>query len=252
MRVIASYLGLILAMILCGMPLASAQVAEHFYNPPENINPDPDYAPGDYALPELYAARVTYQILKAQLTEAAAASAAPVTLGLGEITFSSAKNESATVLGYFRNYFGALNLGAEGLESMNLVIDVNSLDTGVPGRNNRILAIFFESMKPELGVATVRFDSFDLGGKTLGTWQDGQAGVVKAGGVLTMNAVVREISAELNVTRQGGTWVVESASPLKLMISDYEFGNRPYDLMKECNHKALGNAVEVNVKLYLR
>jgi len=46
--------------------------------------------------------------------------------------------------------------------------------------------------------------------------------------------------------------MVETAEPAIVRISDYGFGDKAYALMKECNHKSLGNVVEVKVQLYLR
>jgi len=242
----------LVAFFVVLLPLAQRQVPEHFYNPLENINPDPYYAPGDFPLAEIYEAKVMYYVKKTELGEVAVTVGSAVTTGMGEITFLSVKNEDETVLGYFRNYFGALTVGDGGPESMDMVIDVNSLDTGVPGRNNRILNIFFESMKPDLGTAIITFDGFDLGGKTLGDWAEGKTSAIQASGTITLNGVRQAITAILYVTKQGGTWMVETAEPIGLLISDFAFGDQPYELMKSCNHKALGNAVEVEVKLYLR
>ena len=242
-----------LAMLTMLIPAACAQPdapPKHFYNAPENINPDPNYVPGDYALQDIYAARTGYYAKKAELA-AAAGTGDAVTLGTGEISFTIAKNETAHVTGTLKEFLGTLKFGAGGPEKMEIILDVNSLETGVPGRNNRILDIFFQSMKPEWGTASAVFDHFDLGG-AFDAWKDGESREVRASGTLTLNGTARPVTATLTVRRRGQAWLVESSEPLTILLTDFGFENRIYDLMKACNHKSIGNAVEIKVKLELR
>ncbi len=233
---------------------AYAQAPEHFYNPPENLNPDPDYTPGDYAFPDPFVAKTIYEGKKLELSETypVESSKNKYLLGAGEISFSSLKNETIPVKGYFRNYSGALKIGINGPETMKILIDVNSMDTGVPGRNNRILEIFFQSMNADLGTISVEFNEFDLGEKTWENLKDGKIHSVKASGTVLLNLVEQAVNVVLNVRNQNGTWVVETSEPFIISLSDFNFGIRPYELMKVCNHKALGNNVEVEASVYLR
>jgi len=245
--------GLMLLMItgiFSAVSRAEEAPPRHYYNAAENLNPDPAYIPGDFAQADKFAARNAYYQTKATLVEGFTGAEA-VTLGTGEVTFKIAKNETASVLGYFREYLGVLTLGAAGPERMEMILNINSLETGVPGRNGRILDLFFESMKPELGTADVVFDQFEVPG-VWESWALGETRSVAASGNLTLDGVTRPVSARLSVIRQGTSWKVESEAPLMLNPSDFEFGNRIYDLMKSCNHKSIGNAVEIKVKLELR
>ena len=247
-------LGLVFCVVFLPGPLAMAEVPEHYYNPPENINPDPNYTPGDLPLADIAQSEMIYYAKKTELAakQDVADPKYLTTLGRGEITFSSIKNETKPVLGYFRDFWGLAFLGENGPASVEFVIDVNSLDTGVPGRNHRILNLFFESMKPEWGTVVVNFSSFDLGGLGWADFTDGVAHPLTAGGTVTLNGVTRSITAKLNAAVQNNTWVIESAEPLKLLISDFDFGERPLELMRSCNHASLGNAVEIKVKLYFK
>lgn len=217
-----------------------AQIPEHFYNDPQNINSDPDYTPGDYPLSDINDAKTYYQMKKEELASSIDATASDLafTVGLGEITYTSIKNESNEVLGYFRNYFGKAKVNGGAVKSITLVVDINSMDTAVPGRNNRILELFFQSMKPQLGTAIINFDNIDAQGNASGT--------------IWLNEVKRDIQAQLKIVKKNDTWVVESQQPLNLLISDFDFGNRVFDLIKECNHKALGNNVKIKVELYFK
>ena len=230
------------------------EVLEHYYNDPSNIHPDPDYVPGDLPLEDVYEANTIYFLKKAVLAESLIEGGEGVvsTLGVGEISFSIAKNESAEVLGYFRDYLAVISMNKKGPERMEMLIDINSLDTAVPGRNNRILNLFFRSMESDLGDAVVVFDQFDLGKSSFKSWREGQTYAIGASGSIVLNGVARNISATLDVTPRNRGWVVETQEPIALLISDFQFGNRVYDLMKSCNHISIGNTVGVRVQLYFK
>ncbi len=230
--------------------VAAAKAPEHYINPKENLNPDPNYAPGDYAAPEAFASRTAYAAAKAELANAEMAGKAGrvMTLGIGEITFSAAKNKDKSVLGYFRNYFGVAEMGKGGLKKMTMLVDINSLDTAVPGRNNRIVDIFFEAAKPEKGMATVEFTKFQ--GMNAKVMKKG--GTITATGEITLNEVKKPITAKLKLKKNGATWMVETVEPIKLLISEFGYEKAAYALMKSCNHSALGNSTDVKVKLFFR
>ena len=243
-------------ILFCPMvlPAAESQPPKHFMNDPGFINTDPNHVPGDWPLPDPFQAQTLYYQKLAEMASAPSAAAANrlFTLGAGEITFTAVKNESKTVLGYFRNYFGVVELKDDQPVNLQMIVDMNSLDTGVPGRNHRILDLFFQSAKPEWGTATVTFDRFDLGGKSMKKLGDGKPHSLHASGTLGLNGVTRPISAELTLMKQNRTWIADSSSPLSLLISDFGFDDRVYELMKSCNHKSIANAVEIKVKLYFR
>jgi len=230
------------------------EVLEHYYNDPSNIHSDPDYTPGEFPLGDIYAAKTIYFLKKEVLAESLMNGGEGVvsTLGVGEVSFSIAKNESAEVLGYFRDYLAVISMDKEGPERMEMLIDINSLDTAVPGRNNRILNFFFRSMESDLGNAVVVFDQFDLGKIRFKSWREGQTYSIRTSGSIVLNGVARNISATLDVTPKNRGWVVETQEPVQILISEFQFGNRVYDLLKSCNHKSLGNTVGVRVQLYFK
>jgi polyisoprenoid-binding protein YceI len=223
-----------------------------FHNLPEFINPDTLYVPGDYPLPEVANARAVYLAAKQSLESAVEDSDAALSINAGEIAWTSYKDGGKPVLGYFRNYFGVLKFSKKGIERADLVIDVNSLDSAIPGRSNRILALFFESMKPEFGTAELKLSKFSFDEGSFRAAEHGKPQTVSASGSLTMNGVSREVTTSLLIVKTGKTWRVETARPLLLLISDFGFAARVFALMKECNHRSLGNAVQVNAKLYFR
>ena len=225
---------------------------QHFFNAPEHINSNPDYVPGEYALADTHSAKTYYFSKKEELISQGLLldPQQKITTGLGSITFSNIKNETAKVLGYFRNYSGSLSTKGMNITGLQLVIDINSLDTAVPGRNNRIMDIFFQSLKPELGTAIINFT--DIKTKSLQKNSIATAFVCEANGTIDLNGVTKPIQAKLQITDTNGTWTVELQSPLSLYISDFGYENNVYSLMKACNHKSISNEVEINAKIYLR
>lgn len=247
----------LIPVVILGLVLSSpvlAEAPEHFSNPTENINPDPNHVPGEWPFPDPFEATTIYQTKKKELSAAFSPDDAEnlFLLGIGEISFTTLKNETATVTGYFRNYAGAVRMAKKGPETVEVLVDINSIDTGVPGRNNRILDLFFQSQKAEFGTAVLRFDRFYLRGKSRKKLEDGKVHPIEAAGVITLNGVTRPIAAALEIQKAKGAWVVKSPTPIELLISDFAFGNRVYELMKSCNHKSLGNRVKVSVELYFR
>ena len=229
-----------------------AEAPEHYTNPPENINTTPNYIPGPWPMPDIFAAKTAYELNKQEWKEDLVEEEGLLyTLGIGEIAYSSIKNETATVLGYFRNYTGFAKVEDGKLKRMQMMIDVNSMDTGVPGRNHRILEIFFESMNPEFGKASITFDKFKKM-KKLEKWKDGKVHEFKAFGSLTFHGTMRPIRADLKVQYLAGSWKVTTKKPIDIFISDYKLGEQALKLMKVCNHKSLGNKVEVKTELYFR
>lgn len=242
------------SILLTSIASAADSAPEFYKNDPKNLNEDPNYSPGDVPLNEIFPAQTVYYAKKTELIQSVNFSEKNflTTLDVGEISFSIMKNKTVPVLGYFRNYFGILSVGADKPERMDMIIDVNSLDTGVPGRNNRILNIFFESMKPDFGTAFITFNSFDMHDKSLSDMSVMELSRIEASGTLTLNGETKDISAYLAIKKEGDTWVVETEEPIQIKISDFGFGDRVYELMKSCNHQSMGNTVDVKVKLYLK
>ena len=247
----------LLISLLFIMPVSivfSEEAPEHFYNAPENINSNPDFVPGDYPIPDTHAAKTVYELKKSELAkqEFVEDGHHVFAIGAGEIKFSVVKNETANVIGYFRNYAAVGTIGDEGPTRFDLVIDLNSLDSGVPGRDYRIQSLFFQSAKPESAIALISFDRVNLGGLSRVELEDGNTHQILAQGTLVLNGVSQLISASLNVTKKSGTWAVETISPIQLLISNFGLSDRVIELMKACNHKSIGNAVDVTIKFYLR
>jgi hypothetical protein len=225
---------------------------KNFYNDPININRNPNYILGDYPLPDINDAKTYFQMKKSEIITPTTLKTPgySFTTGIGEITFSSTKDETNKVLGYFRNYIGFLQTKGMNIHAIKLVIDINSLDTAVAGRNNRILDLFFKSSLPANGTALVDFSKIQT--KSLRKQENNTQYTVIASGTLSLNGISSPIKAKLNITHDKEVWTIETVDALQLNISDLGYKNEIYDLLKSCNHKSIGNGVEIKTKLYLR
>ncbi len=231
----------------------SEKTKDYFYNPPEFVREDPNYTPGDYPLEDTNQARMAYYLQKDELADAFEKDPALlVSLDTGEITFTSVKNGSKPVQGYFKNYFATAKLGPTGIQSFKMIVDVNSLDTAVPGRNNRILDLLFQSMRPEFGTAVFNLENADPGVGPVDKLEPGKQYPMKAEGNLTLNGITKPVTVSLLIQKNQGVWKAETSESFVLKLSDFGFTERAYALMKACNHKSLKNEVEIRVKLYFK
>ena len=222
---------------------------EHYTN--EQVNPDPDFIPGSYAEPDALAAIQHYNE-RVDALDPEGAMVLDVQKEEGsEITWKAIKNQTASVLGYFRTFDGYLSFENGKFTKAELLVSVNSLDSAVPDRDNRIKTIFFESMKPEMSTGVLVLDKILNGSPYLSAIQNGASHELVATGLFTLGTVTLPVTVNLQVTwdKEGETLSVQTSKPLALLISDLDLEKNVSPLMKECNHKSLGNLVEINCKL---
>lgn len=241
------------------VPVAAApvklQALDYYENPKETLVEDPDFVFEEYELPSLYEADAAYYQNRKKLGsfESVTEGRKLFTLGVGEVNATVTKDQVTRVFGFFKNYFGVAEIGVLGVEKMELILDMNSYDTGIPVQNNRIIGLVFESMKPQLSTTRVILTEFDYGdGKTFSQIGNGETHKIQAKGTVSLNEITQDITMTLQVKNDAGMWLVESASPLVLLLSDFAFRDKPYEFMKDTNIKSIKNAIEVNVKLALR
>ena len=227
---------------------------EHFYNPPENLNPDPAYLPGGFPMPDQTAALADYQAQKDKLMLQPLQPGDEL-FGVGEdvseLKMTAIKNETTPVLAYFRRFGGYLLFRGGAFSGAGLLVSLNAFDSGVPGRDGRVMTIFFRSFDPRFSSARIRLDELVEGPAALKELADGKAHEVGAKGTLTLNGVTKPIQPAIRVQWSENQWTVSSVSPLEILLSDFDLDDQAPALMKACNHKAIGNriALEWNVVL---
>ncbi|GEM_PF-2539015 len=240
---------------LCAVANAAEEepkIPEHFFNPSENINPDPAYVPGDYPLPDISQALSQFEAgTKRLLTEIKVGKGNKLfrTKKEGEVSITVIKNKTAPVLAYFRDFEGYILFRQDKFSEAKLIISINSWDSAVPGRDNRVRAILFQSMNVDKAMATLHLTH--IAGESINFDQLKKKGLYKieTSGVLILGGVVRPVRPTIEIEWVNNAWKVKSAEPLQILISDFKLdGNLPA-LMKECNHKSVGNNVSIEWEL---
>lgn len=234
--------------------LACAQAPEKFVNPPENLNPNASYVPGDYVTPDLAPAIKHYKDLVSEWEYTAKVRAPEETLfkmKSGELRVTVIKNESVPVLAYFKDFSGGLFFRDGVFSGASVLISVNSWDTAVPGRDGRVKSILFQSMNLENATAALELKFITKGPADQKTLQDGALHAVETSGTLRVAGAGVSVSPSINVQWKDNQWVIAQAQPLDVYISDFGLGARVPLLMKECNHKSITNKVSLEWDLAL-
>lgn len=239
---------LFIFFLLAAFP-ARAESPDHFINPPENINPDPAYVPGDYVLPDMTEALRSYELQSdALLAEDVLKDMGKVFIAEpgGELRMTVMKNETTPVLGYFRDYNGYISFQDDEFAAAQLLISVNSWDTGIPGRDGRIRAIFFEAMDPKNAIAQLVITRIVSGGPVkLKELKNGGKHDIRASGMLTFGGATVSVLPHLTIQWKDKRWQIAQAEPLEIFISALDLESNVAPLMKECNHQSVGNRVSI-------
>ncbi len=231
-----------------GAQTEKQETLEHYTN--EQVNPDSDFIPGPYPETDSQAAIQHYNE-RVDALDPDGEMVLDVQKEETEITWKAIKNETASVLGYFRTFDGYLSFENGKFNKAELLVSVNSLDSAVPGRDNRIKTIFFESMKTEMSTGVLVLDKIINGSPYLSAIQNGAPHELVATGLFTLGTATLPVTVNLQAKwdKERETLSIETSKPLTLLISDLGLKKNAPTLMKECNHKSLGNAVEINCKL---
>lgn len=253
-RLVAPIFGLLFLPTLVFLPSTYAQtgdVPERFVNPPENIDPDPNYIPGDYALPDVTQALSFFRTACRRLDEMEIKKEDKLfrVKKAGEIRVTVTKNQSVPVLAYFREFDGYILFRNGVFSETKLIISLNSWDTAVPGRDNRVRALLFESMLAEKAVATLHLTHIGSDSIELDKLKDQSPLTVQVSGVLAVGGIVKPVRAVIEIDWGRGKWKVKQAEPLEILISDFDLGEKALALMKACNHKSIENKVLVEWEL---
>ena len=234
-----------------GIYAQNTDAPEQFLNPPENINPDPNYVPGDYALPDLSGALSFFATARKRLDEMEIQKGDKLfrLKRAGEIRVTVTKNQTIPVLAYFHEFDGYILFRQGVFSETKLIISLNSWDTAVPGRDNRVRALLFESMLPEKAIATLHLTHIGSDLIELDKLKDQSPLTVEVSGVLAIGGIVKPVRPMIEIDWGHGKWKVKQAKPLEILISDFGFGEKALTLMKACNHKSISNKISIEWEL---
>jgi polyisoprenoid-binding protein YceI len=149
------------------------------------------------------------------------------------------------VTGEFTNFEVAASAHAHDAETLDelegltatITIDLTSVATGMPLRDDNIRTHYFEAA--QFGSAV-----FTLG--NLRAQGQGTSGIVRADGELDLHGYTQRFpDLALRVQRNGHAWRVESAEPIRVHSQD--FGLPVAALLAACGHPGLDEAASVEV-----
>jgi polyisoprenoid-binding protein YceI len=141
---------------------------------------------------------------------------------------------------------GAISFGAG---TARLSIDLDSIDSGVPLRNERLRGVLLETGGPGWDTAELRITSIPESALVALREKRGVGGV-KIDGELALHGVTAKVPFIANVSfGTGGVLLVKSAAPVELKISDYGLGENLKKLITLCKHESIDDVVKVDFSL---
>jgi hypothetical protein len=158
------------------------------------------------------------------------------------------KDSANPVVGVMHLSDGAMTLSSP-TPSARLSIDIDSLDTGVPIRNERVRKIFFETSGVgwdtiEVSVPAIRPDLL----ATLRTKRRVEQAKVDA----TLQIHGRKVMTVLTVDASyadDGRLTVKTSSPIQVKISDFALTDNLHRLSAICMHDSIDDLVAVDATL---
>lgn len=157
------------------------------------------------------------------------------------LSFVSIKNNAVTEVHRFRELSGRVD--ADGNGTLQIVLD--SVDTGIEIRDQRMREMLFDTAQFALATARLSVDT-----EALKTLQPGDHQRLTTEVVLDLHGLSNRIPAELRVTRLDDTaWLVTSEQPLVVDATRFGLINGIDALRKVAGLQAIGSGIPVTVSL---
>lgn len=158
-------------------------------------------------------------------------------------------DDTMPVKGSLNLKMGRLNINPNAKSLLDLVVDMNSWDSGLILRDDRVMRIFFGTDLDRNRVATFQVKGIDA--KKLVDFKKSKKIMgLKVSGDLVFHGVTLPVEAVLNVTFNNmGRLVVTTQKPIPLKISDLKLNGPLKKLMIVCDHKSVDDVVTLTVHL---
>jgi polyisoprenoid-binding protein YceI len=166
------------------------------------------------------------------------------------IYVTARKDEKVPVKGSLNFGSGMLDLSAGAKPAATLSVDLESYDSGLAIRNERVRKLFFNSDQLGFAKATLTIDTI-LAEAVQKLRADQKLEKTPVTGTLTFHGESKSIKASLDLTYTwGGRLVVRSAEPLQFKISDWALAENLKTRMTACGHQKVDDVVmfEVNAE----
>ena len=158
------------------------------------------------------------------------------------LQFVSTKNVHVIETHSFATLSGAISKSG----AATLTIDLNSVETGIAIRNQRMRDLLFETATFPEATVSLSVDMAQLANLAVG---ESEARDVAA--VLNLHGITMNINTQVFVTRLSAAAVlVQNADPIILQAADYDMGNGVNALRDIANLSVISYAVPVNFTLF--
>jgi polyisoprenoid-binding protein YceI len=164
--------------------------------------------------------------------------------GQSHLSFVSIKKEHVAEAHNFKHIEGSVSNTGEG----ELIVDLNSVDTNIPIRDERMEESLFETKAYPDAVFEVTIDARQFA--ELNQMDVGDQGVVPLLGRLNLHGVSQELTADAIVTRSGPDRMqVASAAPIIVRAEDFNLAPGINKLRKIAGLKSISYSVPVTFNL---
>ncbi|MGB0899724.1 MAG: YceI family protein [Psychrobium sp.] len=156
------------------------------------------------------------------------------------LSYVSTKNSAVAEVNYFTRMQGTV--AEQG--NAELAIDLTSVETNIPIRNERTKKHLFEVNKFSSAAITTKFDSELLRGL-----KSGQSVTAKLPFTLTLHGKEQSVDAEVRITKLADRLIVSSMSPIVIYAASFDLVKGIETLRTIAKLPSIATAVPVNFNL---
>ncbi|NOQ64351.1 MAG: YceI family protein [Methyloprofundus sp.] len=157
-----------------------------------------------------------------------------------QLNFITTKNASKTEIQSFKALEGKIDKG-----HVTLTVDLNSVDTGIEIRDERLKTLFFDVVKFPSASVTIDLRKSDLNHLT-----QGQTKVLKFDAELDIQGITQSMQVELQVVALGkNQLLVFSRQPIIIDLKNFKLLEGVNKLRDIANLKSINSAVPVTFSL---
>jgi len=179
-----------------------------------------------------------------------AAGETPADVKASKIVLTTIKDRDTTspVMITIPLFDGAATLSGTG--SARLVFDLDTIETGIPLRNERVRLVFFETTS--VGWDTIEIAVPQIPAPVLAAIKDKRkATVVKLDAKVKLHGKESAVPLVVDVTREGERVIVKSAAPIEVKISELGLTDNLRRLSALCMHDSIDDVVKIDATIEL-
>lgn len=164
-----------------------------------------------------------------------------------QLTVEVIKDANIPVKGSLKVIAGSLSKTQKNDWSVVLRVAVNSWNSGLDLRDERVKNTFFQVSKP--GFEELRFEAYDIPHDVVQGAQSGKTQNYDLKGFMVFNGMMQNLIIPVEVKSENHHLVVKGQTPIS--IQQWGLNENKLSLMKECNHQNILDQVSVSFDLKL-